>query len=102
MAEDPSLGAIRFRAMGGLDLDTVVKIETESYEFPWLRKTFEDCLTASYECWIGELLGREERDEIIGHGILNVSADEAPFVEYMREEAISGTWFWTRYRWLFD
>jgi len=93
MAADPSLGAIRFRAMGGLDLDTVVKIETESYEFPWLRKTFEDCLTASYECWIGELLGREEPDDIVGHGILNVRADEAHLLNICVKKQSQGCGF---------
>ncbi|MFP6797269.1 MAG: ribosomal protein S18-alanine N-acetyltransferase [Pseudomonadales bacterium] len=77
MAADPSLGAITFRAMRHVDLDTVVKIEAASYEFPWSRGTFEDCMRASYECWIGTLSGNEQPDEIVGHGILNVSVDEA-------------------------
>ena len=93
MAADPSLGAIRFRTMGGLDLDNVVKIETESYEFPWLRRTFEDCLTASYECWIGELLGREGPDDIVGHGILNVRADEAHLLNICVKKQSQGCGF---------
>ena len=93
MAADPSLGAIRFRAMGRLDLDTIVKIETESYEFPWLRRTFDDCLTASYECWIGELLGREELDEIMGYGILNVSGDEAHLLNICVKKQSQGCGF---------
>jgi len=93
MAADPSLGAIRFRTMGGLDLDNVVKIETESYEFPWLRRTFEDCLTASYECWIGELLGREEPADIVGHGILNVRADEAHLLNICVKKQSQGCGF---------
>ena len=63
--------------MDRLDLDTVVKVETEAYEFPWSRRTFEDCVAATYECWIGVLVGREKPDEVVGHGILNVRADEA-------------------------
>ena len=93
MAADPSLGAIRFRTMSGLDLDNIVKIETESYEFPWLRRTFEDCLTASYECWIGELLGREEPDDIVGHGILNVRADEAHLLNICVKKQSQGCGF---------
>ena len=93
MAADPSLGAIRFRTMCGLDLDNIVKIETESYEFPWLRRTFEDCLTASYECWIGELLGREEPDDIVGHGILNVRADEAHLLNICVKKQSQGCGF---------
>ena len=93
MAADPSLGAIRCRARGRLDLDNVVKIETESYEFPWLRRTFEDCLTASYESWIGELLGREEPDDIVGYGILNVRADEAHLLNICVKKQSQGCGF---------
>ena len=71
MATDPSLGAIRFRTMDRLDLDAVVKVETEAYEFPWSRRTFEDCVAATYECWIGVLVGREKPDEVVGHGTVS-------------------------------
>ena len=77
MEADPSLGAIRFRAMGHVDLESVMKIEAQSYEFPWSRGIFEDCLAAPYECWAGELEDREGRNEIVGYGILQVSGDEA-------------------------
>ena len=54
------------------DLDRVVENETRSYAFPWTRGVFGDCLKSGYECWVGE---RDE--EIIGHGVLSIGANEA-------------------------
>lgn len=93
MAEDPTLGGMKFRAMDRLDLDTVVKIETEAYEFPWSRRTFEDCLSASYECWAGVLVGRGKPDEMVGHGILSVNADEAHLLNVCVKKQSQGSGF---------
>lgn len=93
MEADPSLGAIRFRAMGHVDLESVMKIETQSYEFPWSRGTFEDCLAAPYECWAGELGDREGRNEIVGYGILQVSGDEAHLLNVCVRNQLHGCGF---------
>ena len=93
MEADPSLGAIRFRAMGHVDLESVMKIETQSYEFPWSRGTFEDCLAAPYECWAGELGDREGQNEIVGYGILQVSRDEAHLLNVCVSNQLHGCGF---------
>ncbi len=54
------------------DLMAVSDIERRSYEFPWSRGIFRDCLLAGYVC---ELL--EADGEPRGYGILSVAAGEA-------------------------
>jgi ribosomal-protein-alanine N-acetyltransferase len=60
------------RAMQLDDLDTVVALETEAYEFPWTFGIFRDCLRAGYECWV-----LAQSDAVIGYSILSVAAAEA-------------------------
>jgi ribosomal-protein-alanine N-acetyltransferase len=60
------------RAMQLDDLDTVVALETEAYEFPWTFGIFRDCLRAGYECWV-----LVQADAVIGYSILSVAAAEA-------------------------
>ena len=79
--------------MGHVDLESVMKIETQSYEFPWSRGTFEDCLAAPYECWAGELGDREGRNEIVGYGILQVSGDEAHLLNVCVRHQLHGCGF---------
>ncbi|HEX7037522.1 MAG TPA: ribosomal protein S18-alanine N-acetyltransferase [Pseudomonadales bacterium] len=63
---------ISFRAMHPDDLDQVVENEERSYEFPWTRGNFSDCLAAKHEC---RLLLLDA--QVIGHGILSVGPQEA-------------------------
>ncbi len=60
-----------FRPMSAADLDQVLENEERSYQFPWTRGNFSDCLAARHECRVllhGELL--------IGHGILALAPQE--------------------------
>lgn len=54
------------------DLDAVLENETRSYEFPWTRGIFADCLRTGHECWV-----LEDDREVIGHGILSLVGGEA-------------------------
>jgi len=63
---------ISIRPMLDGDLDQVLENEERSYQFPWTRGNFSDCLAALHECRV--LLGD---GEIIGHGILAFGAGEA-------------------------
>jgi len=63
---------ISIRPMLDGDLDRVLGNEERSYQFPWTRGNFSDCLAALHECRV--LLSD---GDIIGHGILAVGADEA-------------------------
>jgi ribosomal-protein-alanine N-acetyltransferase len=54
------------------DLDRVIENETRSYAFPWTRGVFSDCLKSHHECWVAV-----REDDLIGHGILSIGANEA-------------------------
>jgi ribosomal-protein-alanine N-acetyltransferase len=59
------------RPLSNQDLDRVIEIETHSYEFPWTRGIFADCIRVGYECW-GLQLGQE----LVGYTIISQSAGE--------------------------
>ena len=48
------LPGVRFRPMREADLDDVLSIEREAYEFPWSREIFRDCLRVGYSCRVLE------------------------------------------------
>ena len=54
------------------DLDAVAAVEQASYDFPWTRGIFADCIRAGHPCWV---LCIDEA--VIGYGILSVGAGEA-------------------------
>ena len=51
------LREVGFRPMREADLDEVLTIEREAYEFPWSREIFRDCLRVGYCCRVLELDG---------------------------------------------
>jgi len=53
------------------DLDDVVGIEKSSYDFPWSRGIFSDCLIAGYDCYVAEMTG-----VLVGYAIMSVAASE--------------------------
>lgn len=55
------------------DLDQVLSIEREVYEFPWTPGNFRDSLRAGYSCWTC----RTEQNQLIGYGVLMFGVDEA-------------------------
>ena len=60
------------RALRTQDLDAVAAMEADSYEFPWSRGIFADCLRAGHPCWVLCVDGA-----IAGYGVLSIGADEA-------------------------
>ena len=67
------------------DLDAVAAMEQASYDFPWTRGIFADCLKAGHPCWvlcIGE--------EVAGYGILSVGAGEAHVLNICIADAYRG------------
>jgi [ribosomal protein S18]-alanine N-acetyltransferase len=59
-------------AMTRADLDDVVEIEREAYEFPWTRGNFDDALSNGYRC-----LGlRHATGRLIGYCVLMSVVDE--------------------------
>ena len=63
---------IWFRPLVEADLDAVIAIERDLYEFPWTPGNFRDSLTAGYSCWA--LVGGEG---LIGYAVLMLGAGEA-------------------------
>ena len=60
------------RAMRPSDLDMVVQSENLSYQQPWSKRVFLDCLRSGYECWV-----LATRDRIVAHGVLSAAVGEA-------------------------
>lgn len=54
------------------DLDAVIAIEVASYDFPWTRGIFNDCVRVGYVCRVLMQGGR-----IQGYGVLSHGSQEA-------------------------
>lgn len=65
------------------DLAMVSDIERRSYDFPWSRGVFRDCLLAGYQSVV---LIRDDR--VAGYGILSVAAGEAHILNLCVEPAL--------------
>lgn len=61
------------RPMNEADLDKVMAIEPHTYEYPWTRGIFRDCLRVGYSSWVIE----NEQGDIDGYGVMSVGAGEA-------------------------
>ncbi len=53
------------------DLDQIMINEVLSYQFPWRRVHFEDCIKANYLTYV-----LETNKTIIGHAVTSIGADE--------------------------
>jgi ribosomal-protein-alanine N-acetyltransferase len=60
------------RGMRAQDLDAISAIENDSYDFPWSRGIFADCLVSGHPCWVIWVDG-----VAAGYGILSIAAGEA-------------------------
>ncbi|MDX1490641.1 MAG: ribosomal protein S18-alanine N-acetyltransferase [Pseudohongiellaceae bacterium] len=58
--------------MRASDLDLVVRNENLSYQTPWSKRVFSDCLRSGYECWV-----ITNSTEVLAHGVLSTGAGEA-------------------------
>ena len=56
-AAAPGLSGLTFRPMREADLDDVLSIEREAYDFPWSGEIFRDCLRVGYSCRVLESEG---------------------------------------------
>jgi [ribosomal protein S18]-alanine N-acetyltransferase len=61
----------RLRPMRAADLNAVLEVERSSYEFPWTRAIFRDCLRVGYYCFVYETSAG-----LVGHGIVSIAAEE--------------------------
>ncbi len=63
----------RLRSMTSADLPQVLDIEQVSYDFPWKRGIFEDCLNMGYACQVLT----EGTSAIRGYGLMSAAVGEA-------------------------
>lgn len=75
--------AVTIRPMRESDLETVQRIERESYRFPWTEGIFHDCLRVGYTCIVAEI------DVMLaGYGVLSAGAGEAHLLNLCVAEAV--------------
>lgn len=60
------------RAMRSDDIDSVLRIETEMYAFPWTKQIFKDCIRVGYDCRVCL-----DQGEIVAYVIMSSGAGEA-------------------------
>jgi len=60
------------RSINEDDLDAIMAIEEDAYDFPWTKKIFLDCLRMGYCCRLIEY-----DNQIIAYAIMSIAADEA-------------------------
>ena len=53
------------------DLNRVIAIENNSYQYPWSEKIFRDCLTSKYSCLVAEI-----EDYLVAYCIVSTAAAE--------------------------
>jgi len=73
----------RIRPLAERDLDPVVAIEREIYEFPWSLGNFRDSLAAGYSCW-----ACHGADGLVGYAVMMIGAGEA----HLLNLSIASTW----------
>ena len=64
--------ALNYRRMTLEDIDQVMQVEREVYEFPWTDRIFSDCIRVGYQCWIAE-----SQQTVVGHAVISIVADES-------------------------
>lgn len=64
--------ALNIRPMRDEDVDIVIAIEDQAYQYPWTKTIFQDCLHVGYCCWV------LERDDIlVAYGVMSVAVGES-------------------------
>ncbi len=61
-----------FRRMTLGDVERVMKVEQEVYEFPWTDRIFSDCIRVGYYCWLAL-----QQQNIVGHAVISVTSGES-------------------------
>ena len=78
----PSTG---LRPMDENDLDQVMLIEEQTYQFPWTRSIFRDCMQVGYCCWV-----YETDDQVEAYGVMSSGAGEAHILTIVVQEQSRG------------
>jgi len=67
-----ALAEYSLRPMLPSDVDAVLRIESEVYDFPWTRGNFNDSLNAKHQAWVMALA-----NDMIGYAVMMLVIDEA-------------------------
>jgi ribosomal-protein-alanine N-acetyltransferase len=76
------LPELSFRSARESDVAEILRIERQSYSFPWTEGIFRDCLRVNYTCRVAEI-----GMAIAGYGIMSVAAGEAHLLNLCVGEA---------------
>lgn len=79
------LDLLRMRRMKTSDIDDVLEIERQVYDYPWSEGIFHDCFTAGYDSWVCE-----EMDNILGYCMLSMATGEAHIMNICVDPAEQG------------
>ncbi len=71
MSAQPGPSIPIIRGMLPADLDVITGIEERTYDFPWGRGIFSDCLMAGYLCVV-----LDDISDVIGYAIISIAAAE--------------------------
>ena len=63
---------VSIRVMTEDDVSAVMRIERDSYQFPWTEGIFRDCLRVGYTCRVAEADG-----DMVGYAVMSAGAGEA-------------------------
>jgi len=78
-------GSCSLRLMQPTDLHDVLRIERDSYDFPWTEGNFTDCFKANYHCLVAQ-----ESGVTIGYGVFQFAAQEAHILNVCIAAAFRG------------
>jgi ribosomal-protein-alanine N-acetyltransferase len=67
------------------DLDEIMEIEEQAYDFPWSRGIFTDCLRVGYTCLVHESV-----DEIHAYAVMSTGAGESHILNVCVREDMQG------------
>jgi ribosomal-protein-alanine N-acetyltransferase len=63
---------LTFRTMTLDDVDEVMLLENEVYQFPWTDRIFKDCIRVGYDCWLAFF-----DNSLVAHAVISVAAGES-------------------------
>lgn len=76
---------LTFRPMTLDDVDTVMHLENQVYQFPWTDRIFKDCIRVGYDCWMADL-----ENTIVAHAVISVAAGESHMLNLSVIENLQG------------
>lgn len=92
MSANPQPSEIWFRRMTLDDVEQVMIIEREVYDFPWTARIFRDCIRVGYQCWMAL-----QQQQVVGHAVISVTAGESHILNLSIGKAYQRRGFGSRF-----